>query len=129
MKGRDTSMKKSSFVALLLGTVAGMFFSLGMCMALLPEWNAFTEGIVFGAVGIVLGIVTVFVWRRMEHKAPIHLGGRGVMTVAVTLIGVLALGIGMSLCLVWNNMIAGILLGIAGIAVLLCLIPMVKGLK
>jgi len=129
MKGRDTSMKKSSFVALLLGTVAGMFFALGMCMALLPEWNAFTEGIVFGAVGIVLGIVTVFVWRRMEHKAPIRMSGKGVLTVAVTLIGVLALGIGMSLCLVWNNMIAGILIGIAGIAVLLCLIPMVKGLK
>ncbi len=31
-------MKKSSFVALVLGTVSGMLFAIGMCMALLPEW-------------------------------------------------------------------------------------------
>ena len=31
-------MKKSSFVALVLGTIGGVFFALGMCMALLPEW-------------------------------------------------------------------------------------------
>ena len=29
-------MKKSSFVAMMLGTVSGVLFSLGMCMALLP---------------------------------------------------------------------------------------------
>ena len=28
-------MKKSNFVALILGTVGGVFFALGMCMALL----------------------------------------------------------------------------------------------
>ena len=41
-------MKKSNFVALVLGTISGVLFALGMCMALLPEWNAFTEGIIFG---------------------------------------------------------------------------------
>ena len=30
-------MKKSNFVALILGTISGVFFSLGMCMALLTE--------------------------------------------------------------------------------------------
>ena len=34
-------MKKSSFDASVLVTVSGVLFSLGMCMALLPEWNAF----------------------------------------------------------------------------------------
>jgi len=47
MKG-DTTMKKSSFITLILGTVSGVLFALGMCMALLPEWDAFTEGIIFG---------------------------------------------------------------------------------
>lgn len=37
-------MKKSSFVTMLLGTVSGMLFALGMCMALIPEWNAFKPG-------------------------------------------------------------------------------------
>lgn len=30
-------MKKNQFVALLVGTVGGLLFSLGMCMCLLPE--------------------------------------------------------------------------------------------
>ena len=31
-------MKKSSFVAMLMGTISGVLFALGMCMALIPEW-------------------------------------------------------------------------------------------
>ena len=30
-------MKKSSFITMLLGTVSGVFFALGMCMVLIPE--------------------------------------------------------------------------------------------
>ena len=40
-----------------------------------------------------------------------------------------ALGIGMCLTMVWSNMVLGVLIGIAGIVVLLCLIPFIKGLK
>lgn len=61
-------MKKSSFVALVLGTVSGVLFALGMCMALLPEWDAFTEGVIFGTVGVVLGLITVFVWRKWRKS-------------------------------------------------------------
>ena len=61
-------MKKSSFVALIMGTVSGLLFALGMCMALLPEWNSFTEGVVFGAIGIVLSIITALIWCKMENK-------------------------------------------------------------
>ena len=57
-------MKKSSFVAMVLGTVRGVLFALGMCMALIPDWNAFQPGIIFGCVGLVLGLVTVIVWRK-----------------------------------------------------------------
>jgi len=61
-------MKKSSFIALLMGTVSGVLFALGMCMALLPEWNAFMEGVIFGGIGLVLGVVTLLVWCKMENK-------------------------------------------------------------
>lgn len=57
-------MKKSSFVAMVLGTVSGVLFALGMCMALISDWNAFQPGIIFGCVGLVLGLVTVIVWRK-----------------------------------------------------------------
>ena len=41
-------MKKSSFVAMVLGTISGALFALGMCMTLVSEWNAFMPGILFG---------------------------------------------------------------------------------
>ena len=46
-------MKKSNFAALILGTIGVVFFALGMCMGLLPEWGMFQQGIVVGLVGIV----------------------------------------------------------------------------
>lgn len=122
-------MKKSSFFALTMGIVSGVLFALGMCMALLPEWEAFTPGIVLGAVGIVLALITVFVWRKMENKPPIRLSGKTVLGIAVGIVGALALGLGMCLCMVWDHMVLGILIGVVGIVILLCLIPLTKGLK
>ncbi len=122
-------MKKSSFITLVLGTVSTMLFAIGMCMALIPQWNAFKPGVVFGAVGIVLGIVTVIVWRKMNNKAPIKLSGKNLLCVLVGIIGALFLGIGMCFCMVWGKMVLGIIIGIIGIILLLCLIPLVKGFK
>lgn len=122
-------MKKSSFVAMLMGTVSGVLFALGMCMALIPEWGAFQPGIVFGCVGLLLGLVTVMIWRKMEHKAPIHFSAKTILAAVVGVISALALGIGMCFCMVWGKMVAGIIIGLAGIVVLLCLVPLTKGLK
>ena len=122
-------MKKSSFMALVLGTVSGVLFALGMCMALLPEWNAFTEGIVFGAVGIVLGIVTLCIWRKMENKAPIKLNGKNVLFALFAVVGALILGLGMCFVMVWDKIVAGTLIGLAGLVMLISLIPISKGIK
>lgn len=122
-------MKKSSFVVTVLGTISGVLFALGMCMALLEQWNAFQPGIVLGVVGLVLAAVTVIVWRKMEHKAPVHLSGKAVLTILVGIIGALAFGVGMCFSMVWGNMVLGIGIGLVGIAVLLCLIPLTKGIK
>ena len=122
-------MKKSSFVAMLMGTVSVVLFALGMCMALIPEWGAFRPGIVSGCVGLLLGLTTVIVWRKMEHKAPIRFSVKNVFAAVVGVVGALALGIGMCFCMVWNKMVIGIVLGLIGIAILLCLIPLTKGLQ
>ena len=122
-------MKKSSFAAMVLGTVSVVFFALGMCMALLPEWDTFQPGLVFGCAGLLLGLITLIVWRKMEHKAPVRISGKAVLTVLAGVIGALALGVGMCFSMVWGNMVLGILVGLAGIAVLLCLIPLTKGLQ
>lgn len=122
-------MKKSSFVAMVLGTVSGVLFALGMCMALISEWGAFRPGVIFGCVGLLLGLVTLIVWRKMEHKAPIHFSGKTVLIVIMGVAGVLALGVGMCFSMVWGKMVMGIAIGLVGIVVLLCLIPLTKGIK
>lgn len=44
-------------------------------------------------------------------------------------IGGILFALGMCLTMVWSNMVIGIIVGIAGIVVFLCLIPFIKGLK
>ena len=122
-------MKKSSFVAMIMGTIGGLLFAVGMCMFLLPEWDAFRPGIVIGAIGTAVLLATALVWRKMAGRASIKLNGK---TIGVSLLGIagaLALGVGLCFVMVWSNMIPGILIGIAGIALLLSLAPVVKGLK
>ena len=122
-------MKKSSFVALIMGVISGVLFSLGMCMALLPEWNAFTEGVVFGIAGILLGIITLVVWCKMEHKKLPKMSDKTVWLTVYIIISVLVLGTGMCWCLVWQRIVGGTLVGLLGIVMLIALIPMTKGIK
>ena len=121
-------MKKSNFVALILGTIGVVFFALGMCMALLPEWGIFTQGIVCGIIGLVVLLIAVIVWRKMEGKAPIQLNAKAVGAVIVGVLGALLLGVGMCLSMVCGQMVLGIVIGLVGILVLLMLIPLTKGI-
>ena len=121
-------MKKSNFAALILGTISGVFFALGMCMALLPEWGMRSQGIVSGVIGIVLALITVAIWRKMEGKDPIKVSGKAIGSTALGVVGALLLGVGLCLCMVFSKMILGIVVGIIGIVVLLMLIPVLKGL-
>lgn len=122
-------MKKSSFVAWLMGTVSGVLFALGMCMALLTEWDAFREGVIFGAAGMILGIVTVLVWCKMENKKLPKMSGKNVLRTLYGILSVLVLGVGLCMCLVWQKIVWGTLVGLAGIIMLMCLVPMIKGIK
>ena len=114
---------------MVLGTVGGVLFALGMCMALIPEWDAFKPGLVFGFVGLLLGIITLIVWRKMEHKAPIKISGKTILMIVVGILGALALGVGMCFCMVWGKMVLGVVIGLVGIVLLLCLVPLMKGIK
>lgn len=122
-------MKKSSLVAMVLGTLGGIFLALGMCMCLLPEWNAFKPGVAMGGIGLVILLVMLITWRKMEKKEPIKLSRKTVGTVIIAIIGSLLFGIGMCMTMVWSQMVIGIVIGIVGIVVLLCLVPFVRGIK
>jgi len=128
MKG-ECNMKKSSFIALILGTASGVLFALGMCMALLPEWSALREGVCFGIAGLILGLITLLVWHRMEGRPLPRPNRRNILRVLYGVIAVLILGVGLCMCLVWQNFVWGTIVGLVGLLMLVCLIPMIKGLK
>ena len=121
-------MKKSNFTARVLGTVGVVIFALGMCMGLLPEWDMFRQGVVCGVIGLVILLITVIVWRKMEGKAPIQLNARTIGSVLVGVLGALLLGVGMCLSMVFGKMALGIVVGLVGIVALLMLIPLTKGI-
>ena len=62
-------MKKKDFVTLIMSTIGGILFALGMCMALLPEWGVFSQGVVIGAVGAVVLLAMLLVRRRMDGSS------------------------------------------------------------
>ena len=121
-------MEKKNFVTLVFGTVGGILFAIGMCMCLLPAWNAFRPGVVLGAVGVAVLLAMWIVRRKMEGKPAIRLTGKAVGTVLLGIVGALGLGVGMCMTMIWNLLVPGILVGIVGIVLLLCLIPLVKGI-
>lgn len=123
-------MKKENFVSLILGTVGGILFSLGMCMCLIAEWNTMKQGVVMGAAGAVILLVMLLVRRMMQGKPAIVLNGKAIFTVLWSVFGALVLGLGMCMTMVWEGlMVQGIIVGIVGIVLLLGLIPLCKGLK
>ena len=118
-------MKKKNFVTLILSTIGGILFALGMCMALLPQWNAMNQG----GAGLVVLLIMVLVRRRMEGKPVVSLNFRTVAIALLGIVGALMLGLGMSLVMLWNLLIPGIGIGLAGIVLMLCLIPLIRGLE
>ncbi len=122
-------MKKKDFVTLVMAAVGGILFALGMCMVLLPEWNALPQGVVLGAAGLAVLLAMVLVRRRMAGRPAVVFSRR---TAGVTLLGIaggLVFGVGMCMVMIRQMMLWGIVVGIAGILLLLCLIPAVRGFK
>lgn len=122
-------MKRNHFIVLVVCVVAGLLFSLGMCMCLIPEWDLFTPGVVFSAIGgvslIAMGVVAYL--KNAKNRAPIN--WKLVGKIAYGVVAALVLGLGMCMIMVWNNMIWGIVIGIVGLVMLLFLIPMFLGLE
>lgn len=123
-------MEKKNFITLVLGTVGGLLFALGMCMCLLPEWNMFNTGVGCAGVGLVILLITVIAYRKMSGAAPIKINAKVFGKVLYGTISALVMGTGMALVLaVEGMMMVGIIVGIVGIVMLLFLIPMCVGLK
>lgn len=123
-------MKKKSFVMLVLTVVGGLLFSLGMCMCLLPEWNAFTAGVVVAALGGVTLLALALVSWVTAGKPIAKMNWKKVGKIVYCVVAALVLGTGMAMIMAFEGMMVyGILVGVVGIALGLGVIPVFKGLK
>ena len=123
-------MKKENFIFLIISIVGVILFSLGMCMSMITEWNTFKEGIIVGIIGLIILISLFIIRRRMEGKPVLKLNIKTMKIVILGIVSSLILGIGMCMTMVWQGlMVQGIIVGIIGIIMLLCLIPLCKEVK
>ena len=115
-------MKKETLLEIILGTIGGLVFAIGMCMCLIPELNMLKAGVIVSIVGfvILLGIIPVYrsSHPKKEHK-PVDWGI--VLTWIVGLVGALIMGFGMSKIMVGetttSDMIVGLITGVVGLVV------------
>lgn len=123
-------MKKENFVSMIIGTIGGILFAIGMCMCMIKEWDTFQQGIIVGIVGIVMLLIMLVVRRKMQGKSSIAFNGKAIATFILGIVSALTLGVGMCMTMVWQGLfIQGIIIGVIGIILLLSLIPICKGIK
>lgn len=100
------------------GTVGGLLLAIGMCMCLLPEWNAFVPGVVLAVIGAITLLAIWPVSRKASGKAFVHITGGYVAATLLGLIGAVALGIGLVNCL-QTVTVFGLAVGIVGLIFIL----------
>lgn len=125
-------MKKETLLTIILGTVGGLIFALGMCMCLVEKWNMFISGVVFAIIGFIILLCIIPVYKKnhpkKEHK-PID---KSLLTTwIIGIIGALVMGFGMSRVLVDETQIdiLGMICGIIGLLVCVLNYPIYSYLK
>ena len=115
-------MKKETLLEIILGTIGGLVFAIGMCMCLLPEWNLFTTGVVTAIIGFIILLCIIPVYRKehpKKHHGPINWGI--VLTFVIGIVGSLIMGFGMSKVMVGepsqSDMLVGIITGVVGLLI------------
>lgn len=123
-------MTKKNYMFLVLTVVGVLLFSLGMCMCLLPQWNAFVPGVVVTALGALALLAIALVRWIMVGKPVAKIDWNRVGKAAYCVVSLLVLGAGMAMIMAFEGlMIPGMLVGVVGIVLMLGMIPVFKGLK
>ena len=90
-------MKKETLLEIILGTIGGLVFAIGMCMCLIPEWDLFKAGCVVAIIGFIILLCIIPVYRshhpKKQHE-PINWGI--VFAWLIGIVGALIMGFGMS---------------------------------
>lgn len=127
-------MKKETLLEIILGTIGSLFFAIGMCMCLIPEWNLFKAGCIVTIVGFIILLCIIPIYRS-SHPKKQHgpMNWRIVFTWGIGVIGAFLLGFGMSQIMVGNpsqtDLLIGMAAGIVGLIIIILNYPIYAYLK
>lgn len=115
-------MKKETLLEIILGTIGGLIFAIGMCMCLIPEWDLLKAGIVVAFFGIIVLLFIIPIYRK-EHPKKEHRKINWNLALAwiIGVVGSLIMGYGMSKIMVEEatkmDMIVGMITGVVGLII------------
>lgn len=127
-------MKKETLLEIILGTIGGLVFAIGMTMCLIPEWDLFKTGVVVAVIGFIVLLCIIPVYRsnhpKKEHK---KINWGIVFAWIIGVVGALIMGFGMSKVMVENpsqtDLLVGIVIGIVGLLICVLDYPIYSYLK
>lgn len=127
-------MKKETLFEIILGTIGGLVFAVGMCMCLIEEWNLLKAGIVVSIVGFLILLCIIPVYRKLHPRkehAPINWGI--VIAWTIGIVGALIMGFGMSKVMTGDpsqtDLIMGIICGVIGLLICVLDYPIYSFIK
>lgn len=128
-------MKKETLQEIIIGTVGGLIFAIGMCMCLISEWNLLKVGVVLGIIGVIILLCIIPIYRK-EHPRKVNdkkLDKGLVLTWTVGVIGALIMGFGMSKIMVGEqetvDIVIGMITGVVGLLICVLNYPVYSYLK
>ena len=128
-------MKKETLLEIILGTIGGLVFAIGMTMCLLPEWNLFLQGVVVAIIGFIILLCIIPIYRK-EHPKKVSNKKTDwgiVLTFVIGIVGSLIMGFGMSKVMVGeassSDMVVGTLVGAIGLIICVLNYPIYAYIK
>ena len=128
-------MKKETLLEIILGTIGGLVFAIGMCMSLIPEWNLFTSGVIVSIIGFII-LLSIIPLYKKEHPKKVNNKKADwglILTWIIGVVGALIMGFGMSKIMVSSpekmDVIIGMITGVVGLLICVLNYPIYSYLK
>ena len=127
-------MKKETLQEIILGTIGGLVFAIGLTMSLIPEWDLFKVGVIVSIIGFIILLCIIPIHKKgkpKKEKKQIDWGI--VLTFIIGIVGSLIMGFGMSKIMVGSpdkiDLIIGMITGIVGLLICVLNYPVYSYLK
>lgn len=128
-------MKKETLLNIIIGTIGGLTFSIGMCMCLVKEWDMLISGVIVSLIGFIVLLMIIPIYKKNHKKVKkeksVDYGL--VLTWIIGIIGSLVMGFGMSKIMVGNaskeDALLGLITGVFGLVVCVLNYPVYSYIK